>query len=131
MTTHANQTKSSTAVPSRNAIICHVNTMLPCCILSTNDIIELTAPVIARRVPEVPVPFFLQRDPVIHDALALFDEQPDADDEEVVPKELGALRHVSINNANKLVAKPTLLLQRPAPGHIAKCQTCAKFNGTD
>jgi hypothetical protein len=48
-----------------------------------------------------------------------------------VPKELGALQHVSINEANKLVAKPALLLRRPVPACIAKHQTSAKFDGTD
>jgi hypothetical protein len=73
MPMRAYQTKSSMAVPSRNAIVCRVDTMLPRRISSANDIVELTAPVVARRVPEVPVPCFLQRDPVVHDALAVFD----------------------------------------------------------
>ncbi len=89
--TRAYRTKSSTAAPSRNVIICPINMTLPCCILSANNIIELTAWVIARRVPEVPVPFFLQRDPIVRDALAVFNKQPDANDEEVVPIEPGAL----------------------------------------
>ncbi len=102
---------------------------LPCCILSANDIVKLTAPVVARRVPEVP--FFLQRDPIVCDALAIFDKQPDANNEEVVPKEPGALQHVSIDDAYKLVAKPTLLLQRPVPESFSKRRTSAKFNRTD
>ncbi len=56
--------------------------MLPHRISSSNDIVELTAPVVARRVL-----FFLCRDPVIRDALAVFDKQPDANNKEVVPKE--------------------------------------------
>ncbi len=120
MPTRAYRTKSLTAAPSRNAIVCRINTTLPHHILSANDIAKLTAPVVARRVLEVPVPFFLQRDPVVHDALAVFDKQPDADNEEVVPKEPGALQHVSIDDANKLVTKPALLLQRPAPAHVAE-----------
>jgi hypothetical protein len=111
MLMHAYRTKSLAALPSRNVIVCHVHTTLPCCILSANDIVKLTAPVVARRVQEVP--FFLQRDPVVRDALAVFDKQPDADDKEVVPKEPGALQHVSIYNSYKLVAEPALLLQRP------------------
>jgi hypothetical protein len=112
MPTHAYQTKSSRAAPSRNAIVCHINTMLPCCISSANNTVKLTTLVVARRVPEVP--FFLQRDPVICDALVVFDEQPDADNKEVVPKEPGALQHNLIDDTYKLVAKPTLLLQRLA-----------------
>jgi hypothetical protein len=70
-------------------------TLCLCCISSDNDIVELTAPVVARRVPEVPkVPFFLHRNPVVHDELG---KQPDADNEEVVPKEPGALQHVLID----------------------------------
>jgi hypothetical protein len=119
------------AVPSRNAIVCCVDTMLPCCISSANNIVELTALVVAGRVPEVPVPFFLQRDPLVRDALVVFNKQPKAEDEEVVPKEPGALQHVSIKEANELVAKPALFLQRPAPAHIAEHQTSTEFNRTD
>jgi hypothetical protein len=104
---------------------------LPCCISSANDIDELTAPVVATRVPEVPVPFFLQRDPVVRDVLTVFDKQPDANEEEVVPKEPGALRHVLIEDFNKLVAEPALLLQSPAPARITEHQTSAKFDGPD
>jgi hypothetical protein len=100
--------------------------MLPCCILSSNDIVKLTAPVIARRVP-----FFLHRDPVVCDALAVFDKQPDAGNKEVVPKEPQAPRHISINDADKLVAEPTLFIHRPAPARIAVCQTSTKFDEID
>jgi hypothetical protein len=126
---HAYQTKSLAALPSRNAIVCHVHTTLPCCISSANDIVELTVPVVARRVPEVP--FFLQRDPVVRDALAVFDKQPHGDNEEVVSKEPGALQHVSVDNAYKLVAEPALLLQRLAAVRFAECCYSAKFDGTD
>jgi hypothetical protein len=129
--TSAYRTKSLMAAPFRNPIVCHINTMLPCCILSANKIVKLTDPVIARRVPEVPVPFFLQRDPVICDALTVFDKQPDASDEEVVPKVPGALQKVSIKDANELVVEPALLLQRPVPMCIAERQTSTKFDGTD
>jgi hypothetical protein len=78
--------------------------------LSADNIIKLTAPVLARRVPVVQVPLILQRDPVIHAALTVFDKQSDANDKEVVPKEPGALQHVSINDANKLITKHALLL---------------------
>ncbi len=105
--------------------------MLPWCISSANDIDELTAPVVARRVPEVPVPFFLQRDPVVRDALAVFDKQPDADEEEVVPKEPGALRNILIEDVNELVAEPALLLQSPAPARVTERRTSAKFDGPD
>jgi hypothetical protein len=117
------------ALSSRNAVVCCVDTMLLCHILSANDIVKLTAPVVARRVQELL--FFLQRDPVICDALAVFDEQPDANNKVVVPKEPGALGHVSIDSAYKLVAKPTLLLQRTVPARVAKHRTSAKFDGTD
>ena len=93
---------------------------LPCCILSANNIFKLTALVIARRVPEVPLPFFLQRDPIIRDALAVFSKQPDADNKEVVPKELGALQHISIDDTNELIVEATLLLQRLAPVRVAE-----------
>jgi hypothetical protein len=102
--------------------------MLPCCILSANDIVMLTAPVVARRVPEVPVPFFHQRNPVVRDALAVFNKQPDTNNKELAPKEPGALQHILIENANELVAKPALLIQRPAPARIAVRQTSAKFD---
>ncbi len=105
MPTRAYRTKSLTMAPSRNAIICHVNRMSPCCILSANNIVKLTAPVVARRVPEVPVPFFLWKDPVVCDALAVFDEQPDANNKEVVPKQPGALQHVLIDDVNSLTPK--------------------------
>jgi hypothetical protein len=88
--------------------------MIPCCILSCNNIVKLTAPVIARRVP-----FFFRRDPVVHDALAVFNEQPDTNDKEVVPKEPQAPQHILIDNADKLVAKPALLIRRPAPVRVA------------
>jgi hypothetical protein len=129
--TRAYQTKSLTTAPSRNAIVCCVDTMLPRCISSTNNIVKLAAPVVARRVPEVPAPFFLQRDPVVCDSLAVFDKQPDANNEEVVPKEPGALQHILSDDAKKLIAKPALLLQRPAPARIAERQTSAEFDGTD
>jgi hypothetical protein len=103
--------------------------MLPRCISSDNDIVELTAPVIARIVPEVPeVPLFLQRNPVVHDELG---KQPDANDKEVVPEELGALQHVLIEDANKLIAEPALLLQRPAPVRVAMRRTSVELNGTN
>ncbi len=63
--------------------------------------------------------------------LNLYQQQPDADDEEVVPEEPGAQRHVSIIDADKLVAKPALLIHRPAPAHVAKRQISVEFNGTD
>ncbi len=129
MPMRAYRTKSSTASPSRNAIVCCVDTTVPCCILSANNIIELTAPVVARRFPEVP--FFLRRDPVVRDALAVFDEQPDANNKEIVPQEPGALQHISIDGAYKLVAEPALLLQRPAPAHFPERRTSAEFNGTN
>jgi hypothetical protein len=97
--------------------------MLPHRISSSNDIVELIDPVVARRVP-----FFLPRDPIVHDALTVF-EQPDANNEEVVPKEPQSLRHVSINNVDKHVAKLALLICRPAPARVAVCQTSAKFDG--
>jgi hypothetical protein len=88
------------ALQERNRLL-HQSTPLPCCILSSNDIVKLTASVVGRRVL-----FFLHRDPVIRDALTDFDKQPDADDKEVVPEELQALQHVSIDNADELVAEP-------------------------
>jgi hypothetical protein len=78
-----------------------------------------TAPAVARRVP-----FFLPR----CDVLAVF-EQPDAKDKEVVPKEPQALRRVSINDTDKLIAEPALLIHRPAPACVAIHQTSAKFDG--
>jgi hypothetical protein len=65
------------------------------------------------------------------DALAVFDEQPVADDKEVVSKEPGALQHISIDNAYELIAKPALLLQRPVPVRFTERRTSAKFEGTD
>jgi hypothetical protein len=99
--------------------------MLPCRISSSNDIVKLIALVIARRVP-----FFLPRDPVVRDALAVF-EQPDANDKEVVPEEPRALPYILINNVDELVAEPALLIHRPAPAHIAIRQTSAEFDRID
>ncbi len=99
------------------------------CISSDNNIVELTAPVVARRVPEVPeVLFFLQRNPVVCYKLG---EQPDANNEEVVPKEPGALQHILIEDANELVAEPALLLQRLVPARVAMRRTSAELDRTD
>jgi hypothetical protein len=99
---------------------------LPCCISSSINIVELTAPIVARRVPSFP-----RRDPVVRDALAVFDEQPDTNNEEVVPKELQALQHISIVDADELVAKSALLIRRPVPVGVAEHQTSAEFDGVD
>jgi hypothetical protein len=99
--------------------------MLPRRISSSNDIVKLTAPVIARRVL-----FFLPRDPIVCDALAVF-KKPDANNEEVVPKEPRALQHVLIDDVDELVTKPALLICRPAPTHVAVHQTSAEFDRID
>ncbi len=102
------------------------STTLPHCILSSNNIVKFTALVVARRVP-----FFLGRDPVVRDALTVFGKQPDADNEEVVPKEPQALQHILIDDADELIAKPALLIHKPVPARVAVCQTSAEFDGID
>ncbi len=102
----------------------HQSTMLPRHISSSNEIVKLTAPVVARRVP-----FFVCRDPVVCDTLAVFDEQPDANNKEVVHKKPRALQHISINDVDEFVAKPALLIHRPVPARVAVCQTSVKFDG--
>jgi hypothetical protein len=48
-----------------------------------------------------------------------------------VLEEPQALRHVLIDNVDKLVAKPTLLIPRLVPACVAVRQTSAKFNRID
>jgi hypothetical protein len=81
----------------------HQLTTLSCRILSSNNIVKLIAPVVARRVP-----FFLPRDPVVHDTLAVF-EQPDANNEEVVPKEPDLCNTSQLTTLTSLLLSPLFL----------------------
>ncbi len=99
--------------------------MHPCRI--TNDyIVKHTTPIVARRVPIFP-------GCIAHAAHAVLEAKPvDGNNEEEV-EELQPPCNVSflINNEYKLVDKPALLHQGPAPVRAAEQWASIEFNGTE
>jgi hypothetical protein len=119
-------TKSPTAMPKRIAIIsCIKMTTHPCCI-TDNNIVKHTAPIVEHRVPIFPGCNACAAHAVLKAKPVNYNNHEEV--EEPWPPHIVSFL---INDKYKLVDKPALLRQGPAPVRAAKQGTSIKFNGTE
>jgi hypothetical protein len=102
----------------RIAIVSRVNTTSVHCISSASNIVEQTAPIVARRVPKDRIQHVYLRDPVARAARAVHDYP----DEPRVP------RCISLN---VLIDKTTFRIRRAEPLSIAERRRPTEFDGLD
>ena len=103
---------------SRIAIVSRINTTSIHRISSASDIVEQTAPIVARRVPEERIQQVFPLDPVARAARAVLDD----------PEEPRVPRRISLN---VLVDETTFRIRRAEPSSVAERRRPAEFDGID